>query len=551
MSRTLEGRADLHAWLAAQPADFFAADADFDALVALHGLDARRPALHAAGQAVAGPLDAAVRENNLHANLPVLDDWDAVGAYTGRVRHHPRWREAGRLIYGTGVMAAYGASPVPHRFILSLFYLTSQAGEAGHNCPLACNAGAIRTLQAVGTPAQQAAYLPRLLDPSFDHTFTASQFLTEVQGGSDVGANALRATPAGPGAEAAGGPWRIHGEKWFCSNADADLFLVTARPEGGAEGTRGLGLFLIPRLRADGRPNGFRLRRLKDKLGTRSMASAEIDFDGAEATALGPVEHGFRTVMERVINTSRVYNILAVAAHARRASVVAATYAAHRRAFGQPIGEFAVVRETLAWMRADAAALLAIGLALAGQQEAMDAGTLGPDEGAFFRVALNLAKSRTAALAHEVINRGIEVLGGNGAIESFSVLPRLLRDNVVCENWEGTHNVLRAQVLRDCARMGLHEGFFRVLAARLGPDPRLSADAAAFSALLQAPEALRDIAFRPLADRLATWAMLWALAPAPALADHAALHARHLGPLPLDDAYLARVARLAAGVVRT
>ncbi|MEC8425258.1 MAG: acyl-CoA dehydrogenase family protein, partial [Myxococcota bacterium] len=281
------GRQDLVAWEAAQPADLYADDAEFQALVAHHGLDARQPAFHSAGIAVAGPLDRAVRVNNLHRNLPVLDAWDGIGNFTGRLSHHPTWRTAGKIIYGTGIMAAYGEAPEPpHRFILGLFYLTCQAGEAGHNCPLACAAGAIRTLQALGTAEQKERALRPLLDPDFDTNFTASQFLTEVQGGSDVGANAIRATPLDGDARGPGSRWAIHGEKWFCSNADADVFLMTARVAPPETGTRGLGLFLVHRLRPDGSPNGFRIRRLKDKLGTRSMASGEIDFDGAVAEAL-------------------------------------------------------------------------------------------------------------------------------------------------------------------------------------------------------------------------------------------------------------------------
>ena len=542
------GRADLAAWVDAQPADLYADDADLQALIRHHGLQDRIPRLHAAGTVVAGPLDRAVRENNLHQNLPVLDDWDEIGRPTARIRHHPTWTEAGRLIYGTGVMSAYGESPTPHRFILSLFYLTSQAGEAGHNCPLACDAGAIRCLQALGTPSQQERYLTRLLDPDFDTNFTASQFLTEIQGGSDVGANAMEAHPAEPAADRgeAGSRWRLSGEKWFCSNADADLFLLTARIAPPESGTRGLGLFLVPRRKADGRLNHFRIRRLKDKLGTRSMASAEIDFEGAEAEALGPVADGFKNTMNRVINTSRLYNALAVTGIARRAWVVASTYAAHRQAFGQPIGQFSQVAETLAWIRADCAAMLASSLALAALFERLDQGQCSEEEQAYIRVAINLNKMRTAVMGHDCANRGIEVLGGNGAIESMSVLPRLLRDNVVCENWEGTHNVLRAQVLRDCKRLGVHRGFFAHLGRILGPahGPALAAEAAELDAILALGGPLSELRFRRLADRLATWVMLAAMAPVPELQAAARMSHRHLDPLPLDEGYLGLVQAL-------
>lgn len=536
------GRADLLDWTAAQPDDLYADDEAFQALVMAHGLQSRAEVLHATGRTVAGPLDTCVQVDNLAANLPSLDGWSAMGEHTAVVAHHPNWRRAGQLIYGTGIMAAYGETPVSHRFILGLFYLTAQVGEAGHNCPVACTAGAIRALQALGTPSQQERLLRPLLDPNFDSGFTASQFLTEVQGGSDVGANACVATPDDPASTGPGSTWRISGEKWFCSNADGDVFLMTARV--GGPGTEGLGLFAVSRRLPDGRPNGFSIRRLKDKIGTRSMASAEMDFDGAVAESLGPMDRAFRNTMALVINTSRLYNAFGCAAHARRAWVVASTYAVHRRAFGQPIGRFAQVKETLAFMRADAVACLAGSLWLAELQERIDQGTASSDERDFFRVAINLNKMRTAMVAHDTVNRGIEVLGGNGTIETFSVMPRLMRDNIVFENWEGTHNVLRAQVLRDCRRKGVGDGFFALLAARLGEEA-VGIDRADLGAVLALEDAdLADVRFRRLADRLATLVMLGGLQPAPSLADEAAMTRRHLGSLPLDADYLALVERL-------
>ena len=537
-----QGRADLVAWVSAQPQDLYADDDALLALISAHALEPHAARFHAAGQTVAGPLDAVVRENNLSRNLPVLDDWSGVGEYTAKVSHHPTWAEAGRLIYGTGIMGLYGDLPTSHRAILTLFYLTAQAGEGGHNCPLACDAGAIRTLQALGTSSQQARYLAPLLDPNFDTNYTASQFLTEVQGGSDVGANAVRATPVSGGLEA-GSEWSISGEKWFCSNADADVFVMTARPEGASDGTRGLGLFLVPRRKPDGTLNSFRMRRLKDKLGTRSMASAEMDFTDAYAEALGPVDSGFKSVIQLVITTSRLYNAAGCAAHARRAWVVASTYAQHRRAFGGPIAQFSAVKETLAGMRADAAGSIASTLWLAELLEAVDAGSISERDAALFRVGVNLNKLVTALLAHEAVNAGIEVLGGNGAIESFSILPRLLRDNVVYENWEGTHNVLRAQVLRDCARFGVHTGFFDALAARLG-ESAVDDHRAEMDAILGLDADLAALRFKRLATRMAIQMMQAAMKPVSALADHSTMLGRHLHAIDVDADYLALLDRL-------
>ncbi len=537
-----QGRADLGAWKAAQPDNLFSDDDALLALVDHHGLQRHRARLQDAGSVVAGPLHDAAVENNLHRNLPVLDDWSGIGNHTASVAHHPTWNQAGRLIYGTGIMGLYGEEDVSHRAILSLFYLTAQAGEAGHNCPLACAAGAIRSLQALGTPDQKTRYLDPLLDPNFETNFTASQFLTEVQGGSDVGANAVRASPLDGGSEA-GSTWAISGEKWFCSNADADVFIMTARPDAAGPGTRGLGLFLVPRIKPDGTLNAFRFRRLKDKLGTRSMASGEMDFSGAYAEALGPVEAGFKSVIELVITTSRLYNAAGCAAHARRAWVIASTYAQHRRAFGGPIGRFSVVQQTLAWMRSDAAGCIAATVWLGEIMESIDAGTVSASEAEFFRVAVNLNKLATAVLAHDAVNHGIEVLGGNGAIESFSIMPRLLRDNVVYENWEGSHNVLRAQVLRDCRRMGVHTGFFDTVASRLG-DEAVAGDRAEMERILTLDPELAALRFRPLAMRMAVHVMRAAMVGVPALAAHTLMMGRHLDSPSLDATHLALVESL-------
>ena len=440
-------------------------------------------------------------------------------------------------------MSAYGETSVSHRHILSLFYLSAQVGEGGHNCPLACTAGAIRAIQAIGSPEQKAQFLPRLLDPNWDTNMTGAQFLTEIQGGSDVGQNATQAVQQGDGT------WRIYGEKWFCSNVSAEVALMTARPEGASKGTRGLGLFLVPNLAPDGSPNRYRARRLKDKLGTRSMASAELDFDGAYAEALGPVGDGFKNMINLVINTSRLYNAFGCSGHAYRAWLIASGYAQHRQAFGRPILHYPLVQETLVLTRVEAEACLAGSWLLAGMQEELDADRLSVEEQAFFRMALNLNKVRTAILGHQAVCRGIEILGGNGAIESFSVLPRLLRDNVVYENWEGTHNTLLMQVLRDCQRLQLHKGFFATLRTHLDTQ-LIDPEEKRLEEILQAEPMLATVQMRPMMDRLATLVQLAGLKPLIGegfVARAQLLHDLYLGNgLSRDSGYLKRLERCLA-----
>jgi len=290
-------------------------------------------------------------------------------------------------------------------------------------------------------------FLPALVDPVHGHADRGSQFLTEVQGGSDVGANVCRAEPAPDGAT-----YRITGEKWFCSVADADQFFLTARVAGGPDGTRGLGSFVVPRM-IDGAPNGFTLRRLKDKLGTRGLASGEIDFDGAVAWPIGPVEHGFRTAVGIVLNTSRWMTAVGDAGMMRRAVLDAVSYARHREAFGRPVEQFPPVRRTLADMTATSAGALHLAFALTGLEDVIDDGTADDADVLYHRFLVNVSKYVLSVQATDVVHSAIEILGGNGTIEEFSVLPRLYRDAIVYESWEGTHNVLVAQVLTDLRRL--------------------------------------------------------------------------------------------------
>jgi len=446
---TDRGKNALGAWLEAQPTNYFLADDGLARALEMHlgqeAFEAFRPQLEEFGKAMAD-VDAAVRENNLHRNLPRLETRDGIGRVIDEVVHHPSYHVVGRAIYEGGAMHALGDAEFPNTRALALFYLSSLNGEAGHNCPLACTAGLIKILQYVADPEIRERFLERLLIPDYDKHLHGAQFLTEIQGGSDVGANATVASPD-PDED---GAYRIRGEKWFCSNIGGDITLMTARIDGAEEGTRGLGLFLVPLRNEDGSPNGYRVWRLKDKIGTRSMASGEINLEGAKAYHMGPVSEGFRNMMRYVIHSSRIYNALSSVGGMRRATITAWTYAQHREAFGNTIGNYPLVQEVLADMRSDTAAVRATCFHLLKIQDELERGFGGDEsEQAAQRMAVNLNKTMAARLAHNVCNQGIEVLGGNGAIESFSVLPRLLRDNIVSENWEGTHNTLFLQFLRD------------------------------------------------------------------------------------------------------
>jgi acyl-CoA dehydrogenase len=356
-----------------------------------------------------------------------------------RIEFHPAYAQAGRAIWRTGIVGA------PAFEQARLLYLLAHAGEGGHACPVVCTAGLVRALRTHASAELREEFLPPLLETDYDSCQRGAQFLTERHGGSDVGANRVEAVSDGDA-------WRISGEKWFCSVADADQFVVTARRQGASAGTRGIGCFLVPR-RVDGAVNGFRIRRLKDKLGTRALATGEIEFDGALGYAIGVPDEGFRVAAGTILNTSRWLNALGSTGLMRRAYLEAAGFARERTAFGQRVADFPLVRENLAVMKAEEQAALASTMELTSLVDRIDSGSATAEDVAWHRILVNANKFVTSLAATRAIRRGIEALGGNGTIEDFSPLPRLYRDAIVFESWEGTHNVLCAQVLRDLTRL--------------------------------------------------------------------------------------------------
>ena len=445
------------------PSNFFICDANLQAVLPLYdpGYPGYAAELAAFGRAVATVIDPAATLNDRPHNHPRLDGWDGIGQRTEGIEFHPSYHDAGRPAYEAGLLAL-SATPGHALQQSALFYLLTQAGEMGHACPIVCTLGLVRALQARGSAALQATYLPPLLARDYHRKQVASQFLTEVQGGSDVGANAVEARPAGQE-----GLWLLRGEKWFCSVANADQMLVTARPVGAAGGTRGLSAFLVPRRLPDGSLNAFHIRRLKTKFGTRTMASGEIDFADTLAYPLGQIDEGFKIVVELVLNTSRWTNALGSAGLLRRAYVEAWTFAQQRQAFGTAIGRYPLVLEALAEMKSDLYAMLASTLRLSYLVNQIDLGVATEQEQAVHRLLVTINKYATSVQASLGIRRGQEILGGNGAIEDFSVVPRLYRDALVFESWEGSHNVLCLQAARDMQRYGLHQHLFAYLGALL------------------------------------------------------------------------------------
>ncbi|HEV8360508.1 MAG TPA: acyl-CoA dehydrogenase family protein, partial [Candidatus Thermoplasmatota archaeon] len=301
-------------------------------------------------------------------------------------------------------------------------YALNRNGEGGLACSVACTDGLLRVLRR--HPEGHAAALRRLEAMAPQAWAHGAQFVTEIQGGSDAGANALRASPRSDATFA------LHGQKWFCSNPTADLWLVTARPDGAPAGPKGLGLFLV-----EAAAGGFTIERLKDKAGTRALATAEIRFEGAIGRPVGPLDRGLRTMVAEVLVPSRVHNIIAVAGFLRRAEREARAYARTRLAFGRPIAEQPLVADVLARLAA------AADLAEAGAFATVDAWRVAARPGAaaedmmLARVLVSLHKAVAARSAQGLLEEAMSVLGGNGIEERFSVLPRLWRDSVILETW--------------------------------------------------------------------------------------------------------------------
>jgi len=426
--------------------DFYADDPFFAQLLRHHGItDPKTLArIERYGKFVASAGLAGAEASDRPDQLPVLKPFDAFGELDPvGVQVHP----ATRRVLAASLRA--GTATDPNVFVrYALAYLSGQPGEGGVNCPLACTDGMVRALQELEGGDACAAALSHILTQAPGGPVHAAQFVTEVQGGSDAATNNLEATPQPDGS------WRLSGKKWFCSNPWAQYWAVTARPVDAPAGPRGVGLFLVPREHPAGVNNGFRLDRLKDKLGTRSLPTGEMTFDGAVGWSLGPLQSGLSNVVAIVLTTSRFWNALLSASHLRAAERIATAYAAFREAFGQRIVEFPLVEHTLAQLTKDRRNQTAAAFEVLAAWEAARVEGASADDMARLRVLMMLAKTCSTRRCTQRIHDAMMVLGGNGIEERFSALPRLWRDAAIMETWEGPHGLLLGRSLLDLRKFG-------------------------------------------------------------------------------------------------
>ena len=387
------------------------------------------------------------------------------------IRKHASYRELERKAFGEFGLAAMShrggvlgwPEPLPPLVKYALTYLYVQA-EFGVCCPLSMTDALTRTLRKFADPALVARYLPGLTSQDMDTLLQGAMFITEQTAGSDVG---LISTVA----RKQDGVWRLHGDKWFCSNADAGLALVLARPEGAPEGTRGLSLFLMPRTLTDGSPNRYRIARLKDKLGTRDMPSGEMKLESALAWLVGDPEQGFKQMAD-MINMSRLSNGMRAAGMMRRSLTEALFVARRRQAFGRPLVELPLMRRQLLKLMLPAEAARAVLFFTAAELEKADAG----DEAARRRVRVltPLIKFRACRDARRVTGDAMEVRGGVGYTEEWSD-PCLVRDAHLGSIWEGTSNSVALDVMRAIRREECLEALLPALDERISRAPRLLA----------------------------------------------------------------------------
>jgi putative acyl-CoA dehydrogenase len=433
---------------------------------------------------LAGTAEAQRWGAEANASPPVLRTHDRYGHRLDEVDFHPSWHrlltEAVR--HGlAGAPWAASADPAAHVARAAAFLVWSQV-EAGHGCPLSMTYSVVPALRAEPDLAAgyepgltASVYDPGLRDPAAKAGLLAGMGMTEKQGGSDVRATTTRAVDAGDGT------WRLTGHKWFCSAPMCDLFLVLAQAAGG------LTCFLVPRVLPGGERNPFRLQRLKDKLGNRSNASSEVEFEDTVGWRVGPAGRGIRTILE-MVRMTRLDCVLGSAALQRAALAQAVHHATHRSAFGGPLRDKPLMAGVLADLALECEAATALAVRLAA---AVDAG-----ETDLGRLATAVGKFWVCKRAPAAVGEALECLGGNGYVED-SGLPRLYREAPLNSIWEGSGNVIALDVLRALGRQPESvAAFLAEVEEAAGADPRLDAAAKRLRSELGDPDGLEARARR-------------------------------------------------------
>jgi alkylation response protein AidB-like acyl-CoA dehydrogenase len=413
-------------------------------------LEAMRPDLERMGALAAGPLhELAIRHRN---DEPRLVAWDAWGRRVDRIEVNDAWKTYQRVAAREGLVAAgyerqHGAWSRLHQF--SLVYLFAPSSQT-YTCPLAMTDGCARTLEVLGPDELRRRVFPHLVSRDPESAWTSGQWMTERSGGSDVGRSETVARLVDDS-------WRLYGTKWFTSAVTSEVTLTLARPEGNGPGGKGLALFFVELRDGAGGLRNISVNRLKDKLGTRHLPTAELTLDGTPAEPVAGLSDGIRN-MASMLNITRTWNAVCAVAGMRRSLALARDFAKRRVAFGARLAEKPLHLDTLAGLAAEyeAAFLLTFHeLLLLGRAEL---GVATAQEISLLRVIQPLAKLLTAKQAVAVASEVLECFGGAGYVEDTG-LPALLRDSQVLPIWEGTTNVLSLETLRALSRENAWQPF--------------------------------------------------------------------------------------------
>ncbi|MDQ5838313.1 MAG: acyl-CoA dehydrogenase family protein [Acidobacteriota bacterium] len=413
------------------------------------------PSLEELGELAGGELYRMQLEDRL--NEPRLTRWDAWGERVDRIEVSPLWRVAERLAAERGLVATsyerrHGRHSRVHQCALA--YLFTPSTDI-YSCPLAMTDGAARALLASENHELIARVLPHLVSRDPAEFWTSGQWMTELSGGSDVSRTETQARRDDEGV------WRLYGRKWFTSATTAQVALTLARPEGNPPGSRGLALFLVETRDERGFLRGIQVNRLKEKLGTRKVPTAELTLDGAQAALVRGTSDGVRHIAP-VLNITRLWNGLSAAALMRRGLALARDYARRRTAFGSVLAEKPLHADTLAGLQAEAEASLHLAFFVAeltGREEARE---IEERQSRLLRLLTPLMKLTTARAAVAVASEVLEAFGGAGYVEDTG-LPVILRDAQVLSIWEGTTNVLSLDALRALDKEGKEEDALSVL----------------------------------------------------------------------------------------
>jgi alkylation response protein AidB-like acyl-CoA dehydrogenase len=375
-------------------------------------------------------------------NEPVLTAWDAWGNRIDHIELTPLWRVAEQIAAEHGVVATayerrHGSFSRLHQ--CSLAYLFTPSTDI-YSCPLAMTDGAARTLLGSNNQALIDRAIPHLTTRVAEEFWTSGQWMTEATGGSDVGLSETIAREDGEGV------WRLYGRKWFTSATTSQMALTLARPEGNASGGQGLALFYIETRDASGKLRNIEINRLKDKLGTRKVPTAELTLMGTPAQLVKGATDGIRNIAP-MLNITRLWNGISAVSLMRRGLALALDYARKRVAFGAALNEKPLHLDTLAGLQAEAEAAFHLAFFVAELTGRSEAGEINEEEALILRLLTPVMKLTTAKQAVMVASEVLEAFGGAGYVEDTG-LPVLLRDAQVLPIWEGTTNMLSLDTLR-------------------------------------------------------------------------------------------------------